>query len=195
MSPLTAAGTLLIHVIFDTYLIILLLRLLLQKLGASWHNPISQFIIQLTEIPLRPLKKIIPRFHGFDLSILLLALVLQFIAINLLWILQLGSLPNALGSLIISIGELLSKGIYIYMYAIIINAVASWVPQLQSHPVAHIVYVITEPLLSQFRRWIPLIAGIDISSIFALLLLTLINMLVVGSLLTIGTQLILGSAR
>ena len=192
MSPLISAGTLIIHLAFDTYIVILLLRLMLQKLGANWHNPLSQFIIQLTEKPLKPFRKIMPGVAGFDLSILLFALILQFIEIILLWVLQFGPIPNVMGTVVITISEILSKFVYIYIYAIIINAITSWVPQMQTHPLSHIVYLIVNPVLSQIQRVIPLIAGIDISPIFALLGLTLINMLAVQPLLAFGTKIILG---
>lgn len=192
MNPLISAGTLIIHVLFDTYIIVLLIRLLLQKLGARWHNPLSQFVIKLTEKPLSPLRKIIPGFQGFDLSILFFALILQLIEIVLLWHLQFGITPNAQGTLIIAFGEILSQFIYIYIYSIIINAVASWIPQIQTHPLSHIVFVITDPVLSLTRRFIPPLGGIDISPMFALLIFVLINTLIVAPILAIGTRIILG---
>lgn len=192
MNPLISSGTLIIHVLFDTYIVILLLRLLMQKLGASWRNPLSQFVIKLTEIPLKPLQKMIPGFQGFDFSIVFLALFLQFIEIMLLWHLQFGVNTNVQGTLIVACGEILSKFIYIYIYSIIINAVASWIPQLQTHPLAHIVFLITDPLLSFARRFIPSIGGIDISPMAILLLLALINTLIVTPILDIGARIILG---
>src|SRR3989338_8733550 len=134
MSPLVSAATLVIHLAFDTYIVILLLRLMLQKLGANWHNPVSQFIIQLTEKPLKPLRKIMPGVAGFDLSILLLAFILQLIEIFFFWVLQFGPIPNITGTVVVTVSEILSKFIYIYIYAIIINAISSWFPQMQTHP-------------------------------------------------------------
>ena len=192
MSPLISAGSLIIHLAFDSYIVILLIRLLLQKLVANWFNPLSQFVIQLTEKPLKPIRKIIPGFAGFDLSILLLAFVLQYIEISLLWMLQFGPIPHVIGTLIVTISEIASKFVYIYIYAIIINAIASWIPQMQTQPILQIVYLIVNPLLSRIQRHVPLIAGIDISPIFALLALTLINMLIVQSFFNLGTQIILG---
>jgi YggT family protein len=192
MNPLISSGTLIIHVLFDTYIVILLLRLLLQKLGASWRNPLSQFVIKLTEDPLKPLRKIIPGFKGFDFAIVFLALLLQCIEIMLLWHLQFGVTANVQGTLIVACGEILSKFIYIYIYSIIINAVASWIPQLQTHPLAHIVFLITDPILSLARRFIPPIGGIDISPMAVLLLLALINTLIITPILDIGARIILG---
>lgn len=192
MHPLIKASTLIIHLVFDAYIVILLMRLMLQKLGASWRNPLSQFIIRLTEKPLKLCRKIAPGVKGFDLSILLFALILQLAEIVLLWALQSGSIPNVVGALVIALSEILSKFVYIYTYAIIINALSSWFPQMQTHPLTHVVYLIVDPVLMRIRRFIPLIAGIDISPIIAILLFTLINILIVMPLLMFGTQLIVG---
>ncbi|OGT42127.1 MAG: hypothetical protein A3F13_04120 [Gammaproteobacteria bacterium RIFCSPHIGHO2_12_FULL_40_19] len=192
MNPFISAVALIIHVLFDTYIVILLLRLLLQKLGARWHNPLSQFVIKLTEKPLKPLQKIIPGFQGIDFSILFFALIVQFIEIVMLWHLQFSVHGNVAGMLVIAIGEILTKFIYIYIYSIIINAILSWVPQMQTHPLAHIVFLITDPVLSRARQFIPPIGGIDISPIAVLLIFTLINMLIVTPILGIGTKITLG---
>ncbi len=99
--------------------------------------------------------------------------MLQLIEVHLLCFVQMGFMGNIAGSLILTVGEILSKLITIYTYAIIINAIASWIPQFQSHPITHIVYVLCEPLLTKLRRLIPLMGGIDLSPVIALLGLTL----------------------
>ncbi|HLB55845.1 MAG TPA: YggT family protein [Coxiellaceae bacterium] len=192
MSPLVSAGTLLIHFVFDVYIIILLLRFILQKLGANWHNPISQFVIQLTEKPLKPIRKIIPGVRGFDIAIIVLALILQLIEVILLWMLQFGPMPHLLGACVVAISGIISDFIYIYIYAIIINAIVSWFPSAQSHPLSQTVYLIVRPILYHIQRIIPLVAGIDVSPVFALLALTIINLLIAQPLLTVGTNIILG---
>ena len=191
MTPLIAAATLIIRVIFDSYIVILLLRFILQKLHANWFNPISQFIIKLTELPLKPFKKIIPGFKGFDFSILFFAFIVQLIEMLLLTLLNAQTFPNIFGLFVLSLGEILYKFVYIYIYAIIINALASWIPSIQSNPLIDIIQLIVYPLLSRVRQMIPLIAGIDISPIPAILGLTVINMLIVTPIMNIGAQLAL----
>ena len=63
---------------------------------------------------------------------------------------------------------------------------------MQNNPLSGVIYLIVDPVLSQIRRIIPLIANIDISPIFALLGLTVLNVLIVGVLFNIGTKIILG---
>ncbi len=167
-----------IRFVLGSYVIILLLRFLMQKLGASWHNQFSQFVIKLTEKPLMPFRKLIPGVKGFDLSILFFAFLVQFVGIGLIWLIALGYFPHFVGVLLLTTSSILSKFIHIYIYAIFINVIASWILPLQMSPVMHIVSLLVDPLLSFIRRYIPLIAGIDLSPIPALFGLTLLNLLI-----------------
>lgn len=191
INPLISAATLLVHLVFGSYIFIFLLRFLLQKLNASWYNPISQLIIRLTEKPLKPIRKWIPGFKGFDFSIIALAAVLQIIEIILLMAIQFAVMPHFFGIVITTIAKLLSKFLTIYIYAIIINAIASWFAR-SKHPILDVVQLITWPVLSRLHRFIPSISGIDISPIIALLLLTFLNLLLIQPLLGLGTTLALG---
>lgn len=191
MYYLISAATIIINTLFSAYIVILLLRFMLQKLRASWHNPLSKLLYTLTEIPLKLFRKIIPGYRGFDFSIIFFALLLQCIQTILLLALQLDMMPNMAGVLVIAIANLFSKFIYIYIYAVIINVVLSWLPELRMNPVAQIVYLIVEPILSYTRRFIPLIAGIDISPILILLCLTLINRMLINEIVIIGTRIVL----
>ena len=189
MNPLISAASLLIHLFFDAYIFILLLRFILQKLNVSWYNPVSRFIITVTQKPLIPFRKIIPRRDGYDFAILVFALIVQLIENCFLWWIQSGALPHGVGLILIVVSQVLGKFITIYTYAIIVNAISSWIPTMQMNPLSQIISLLVDPLLSVFRRYIPLIAGIDISPIFALVGLTLINMVIVTPLLMEGMKL------
>ncbi len=160
------------------YVVVLLLRFLMQKLGAGWHNQFSQFVIKLTEKPLVPFRKVIPGVKGFDLSILILAFILQFLGTGLVWLIALGHLPHVAGVFLLTLSSILSKFIHIYIYAIFLNVIASWILPLQMSPIMQIISLLVDPLLSFIRRYIPLIAGIDLSPIPALFGLTFLNLLV-----------------
>jgi len=190
MTPLMSTANTLIQFLLGAYIFILLLRFILQKLNVSWYNPISRFIIVATQKPLIPFRKIIPRYQGYDISILVFAVLLQLIESSLLFYFQMAVMPHAAGLLLIVLAQLMSKLITIYTYAIVINAVSSWIPSMQGNPILQIIYLIVEPFLSIFRRYIPLIGGIDLSPIAALLALTLINTALVGELLVLGSKLI-----
>ncbi len=55
-----------------------------------------------------------------------------------------------------------------FSLVILVGALLSWVSPDPSNPVVQAIYGISEPLLSPFRRFIPLLGGIDFSPIVAI---------------------------
>ncbi len=191
MTTLTTAGIFLIGLLFDLYIILLMLRLLMQKLGASYSNPISQLLIKMTNIFVLPLRRIIPGYRGFDFSIVFLLILFELIAALLLLWIRYRVAPHFWGTLIIAIGALGDKFVNLYFYAIILRVVMSWVTSLQQSPIAEIVFLLTEPLMRSARRVIPPIAGFDLSPILLLIVLQLISILVFNPIISVGTRLAL----
>jgi YggT family protein len=68
-------------------------------------------------------------------------------------------------------GLMLVVGLFpgFFSILIIIGALLSWVSPDPSNPVVQAIYGINEPLLRPFRRFVPLLGGLDLSPIFALL--------------------------
>ena len=72
---------------FNALLMLLVLRVWLQLVRADFYNPLSQFIVKVTNPLVIPLRRVIPGFGGVDVSTLLLAFtvaVLKFVIIPLL---------------------------------------------------------------------------------------------------------------
>lgn len=175
--------------LFETYLFILLIRLLLQKLGANWGNPISQLVVKLTEPVVKPLRKFIPGFRGFDLSIVVAVILIQFIEMFIILGIKVHITPGILGTLILSIGYIGNKLVNIYVWGVILSVIMSWVPALQHNPLANIINTIVGPLLNLGQRYIPRIGGFDLSPIPILLALWLIRLLVLQSVIVYGFHL------
>ena len=188
MSTFANAGFFLIELVFDIYIIMLMLRLILQKVGASYHNPISQLVIRLTNALVVPLQRIIPGFKGFDFAIILLVLIFEIIEMILLMWLRYKVVPGFGGTVIVAIGMIGRKLMNLYFWAIIIWALTSWVVSLQRSPVAEIVYLITEPVMRRARRIIPTIAGFDLTPIPVLILLQLASMVVFNPIIQAGMR-------
>lgn len=179
----------LLNFAFETYLYILLIRLILQKLGESWSNPISQIVVKLTEPVVKPLRKFIPGFKGFDLAIVVATLVIQIIEIMLIFTIKVRIMPGIFGSLVIAIGYIGYKLSNIYFFGIILSVIMSWVPALQHNPLASVINTIATPLLNLGRRYIPKIAGIDLTPIPLLLILWFLKLLVFHPILVYGLHL------
>ena len=73
------AATFLIETLFGLYILIVMLRFLLQWARADFYNPVSQFILKATQPPLTPLRRIIPGFAGLDLAAIVFMFTLKFV--------------------------------------------------------------------------------------------------------------------
>ena len=80
---LSNAAVYLIDTVFSLYMLLVMLRFLLQVVRADFYNPICQFIVKATNPPLRPLRRVIPGVGGIDLASVILLLVLQVVALKL----------------------------------------------------------------------------------------------------------------
>ena len=85
---LLGAGVFLIQTFAGLYLILLLLRFLMQLSRVDYYNPICQAIVKVTDAPVKPFKKVLPAIRGVDFSTLFVALVLQLLAISLVMFLS-----------------------------------------------------------------------------------------------------------
>lgn len=183
-----ASAVFLIQTLFGLYILAVMLRLLLQWARADFYNPVSQFLVKITNPPLRPLRRIIPGWGGIDIASVLLLIALQMLELFLVntAIGRAQSLPGlALGAVV----ELISLLLNIYIFGIIIQAILSWVAPTSYNPVIGLIHSLTEPLLAPARRFIPPISGMDLSPIAVLVLLQLTKMLVLAPLADVSRQL------
>ncbi len=190
MSYFGQAALYLIQVVFGFYILLVLLRLLFQLARADFYNPVSQFIVTLTQPPLQFLRRFIPGLFGIDMAAVVLLLALQMLEIYLLAGMR-GAVPTAASVAVLACAHLIEFTVYVYIVAILIRVVLSWVnPYGTRHPFADLLYSLTEPLLAPARRLIPPIAGLDLSPIAVLVLLQLTLILLVRPLNDLGARLL-----
>jgi YggT family protein len=182
MSTLAEIAVFIIQTLGGLYLLLVLLRFLFQLVRADFYNPISQFVAKVTNPPLMPLRKVIPGFYGVDIAALVLALLVQFVIIQLVLILVGIGLFNPLNVLLWSLVGLLSTLVSIYFWGLIIVIIASWVAPFSTHPALVLVRQVIEPVMKPFRKLIPPLGGIDITPIFAFMALHILNRYVIAAL-------------
>ena len=173
------AATFLIETVFFLYILLVMLRFLLQWTRASFYNPVSQFIVKATQPALGPLRRIIPGFGGLDLAAAVLMFALKFFE---LWLVTslLGIAPQIGGLAILTIAELLSLLVNVFIVSILIQVIISWVNPGMSNPVMSLLHSLNEPLLAPARRLIPPISGFDLSPIAVFIFLQLVSILAVA---------------
>ncbi|HHX34676.1 MAG TPA: YggT family protein [Gammaproteobacteria bacterium] len=190
MTGLTEAFIYIIQTLGQLYLLVALLRFILQLVRADFYNPLCQFTVKVTQPLLAPLRRVIPSVAGIDLAGLVFVLLLQLLLI--ITVLLLAGLPvaqlipNILAWTLISVAGLFLK---IFFFALIISVILSWVAPGSSNPGAQLTHQICEPMLAPIRNLLPSLGGLDLSPIFAFIAINLLERLVIGN-LAISTGLV-----
>jgi YggT family protein len=179
MDQLNQAALYVLQTLGSLYLMIVLLRFILQLVRADFYNPLSQFIVRATQPLLKPLRRIIPSIAGLDMASLVLALLVQLVLSALTMLLVFGTTGSPVQLLIWSLIGITALFINIFFYALIISIILSWVAQGSQNPAAVLVNQLCEPLLTPFRRLLPNLGGLDLSPIFAFMAIKLVDMLVI----------------
>ena len=152
------------------YLLLYLLRFWLPLVGADFRNPIAQAVLRFTSPLIIPVRRFIPPIGRVDTATVLVTFVMQFaILFVLLQIVQQQPPPAIIA--VMTILELCILSLNLFFFAILIRIILSWVAPHTYNPVAAIAGSIAEPILRPFRRLIPAVGGLDISPIFAIVLL------------------------
>lgn len=177
-SYLTDPLVFLLRTLFGLYIAVVVIRFLLQWARADFYNPISQFIVRVTSPVLRPLRRVIPSYRGLDVASLVLAWGLMAVQLGLIaGLLGFGGSP--LGALMWAIPALLELVIDIFLFAVLIRVILSWLSPDPYNPAVALLRRLTDPLLEPAQRLIPPIGGIDLSPMAVMIGLVLLQMLLV----------------
>ncbi|MCW8832177.1 MAG: YggT family protein [Colwellia sp.] len=163
---------------FDALLMILIMRVWLQWVKADFYNPLSQFIVKVSNPLIIPFRRIIPGLGGIDLATIVVAYfiaTLKFVALAALAGESLGVLAFYIGLLV-----MIKQAGFMLFVIMIIMAIMSWVVQ-GYNPTLMIFHQLTEPFLNPIRRIIPSMGGLDLSMIVAFLAMNVINILLSNS--------------
>ena len=178
MIGLNTAAVYVLQTLGSLYLLIVLLRFVLQLVRANFYNPLCQFIVKATQPLLKPLRRVIPSVFGLDMSSLVLAILVQMVIFAVVLTLSYMSF-NILGLLLWAIIGVTALFLKVFFFAMIISVILSWVAPGSVSPGAELVNQITEPALAPFRRFLPSMGGLDISPILAFMVIQLIQSFVI----------------
>ncbi|MCG6970662.1 MAG: YggT family protein [Gammaproteobacteria bacterium] len=185
------AGVFLIQTLFGLYLVAVMLRFLLQMTRADFYNPVSQFLVKITNPPLIPMRRLIPGLIGIDMAAVVLLIAIQAVELILVGLVQGFSLGIA-GLLVLTVAELINLLLNIYFFTILIQVILSWVNPGGYNPAVALLYSLNEPILSRARRLIPPISGFDLSPIVVFIGIKLIQILLVAPIADMGKRLAFG---
>ena len=167
----------LLDAVISFFCTLFLLRFMMQVMRVSFAGQLGNFIVALTNWAVKPLRRIIPGLGGLDWSSLFAAFALQLVMAGIMIGLSNNLATVDLISLVplllwFALRALIQLAIYIMIGALILQAVLSWVNPYS--PLSAPAQQLTRPLLDPIRRFVPLISGIDLSPLIAILLLQLL---------------------
>jgi len=168
----------LVDTVLSLYILVVLLRVILQLVHADFMNPVSQFVWQITRAPVNFLRNVIPRYRNWDMPALVFVFILCYGLIEA--ILALGAPgygPQFIPAVAWAILKAATLLCNLYFFTLIIQAVMSWFSPNQYSPATAILFTINEPLLRPVRRVIPSFSGIDLSPLVVIIGLQLVSRL------------------
>ncbi len=151
-----------------------LLRLIMQWQRIAFNNPMGRFIFAVSDWLVLPLRRRLPAIGRLDTASLLGAWLAKLAQFAVLWLLSSGGNGSLLAVLLLSVMGLAQLVISGLSALILIYAVLSWVQPGSMNMV--LIERLCQPWLAPIRRIVPMIGGVDLSSLVLLLLLQIAGM-------------------
>ncbi len=167
---MTQALFFIVKTLTQLYLLLLLLRFWLPWFNVDFRNPMAQAVLRLTSPLIVPLRRFVPSFGRLDTATVLVAMTFEYLLVVFLLSIRgvsLGFIPIAITAFF----ELAILSMNLLFFIILIRIILSWVAPNNYSPITAMLNALAEPVLRPFRRMIPPIGGLDISPIFAIIIL------------------------
>ena len=171
-DSLISTGQFLLEIVFNIFILLVMLRFLLQWVKADFYNPICQFLIKATNPFLVPLRRVVPGFFGLDCAAIVLMYIAQLVFLLLVVLINQSFFSPIL--FLIAVIQLILLLLNIMFYAVLLRAIASWFNPNPYNPLLVILIQLTEPILVPFRKRLPMFSGMDFSPLIVLILLQVI---------------------
>jgi len=171
------ALTFIVKTLLDLYIITFILRFILQWVRADFRNPITQFFVRITNPLVIPARRLIPSVGGFDTALIVIVLLLELTITIVLINMTCMNEPNFIQVAGLTLLRIVYVTLRIFLFVILVYVVLSWVNPGTYNPATNLLASMAEPALKPFRRLIPPIAGLDLSALFALIVIQALTML------------------
>ena len=165
----------LVRVLSHLYLLLFLLRFIMQWVRADFYNPLAQFIVRATNPLVVPARRMLPATSSIDLPTLIVLILIEGVATWLL--LNIASVSwtwDIFGTYVLL--RLVSLTLSLYTWTILVYVILSWVTPGGYHPLMMILAEINQPVLRPIRRVLPPISGLDLSPLLAIILIQAVSL-------------------
>lgn len=192
-NPALNAIGFILGILFNLYATVVAVRFVMQVVHADYYNPLAQAVVKITDPLLVPMRRLIPSIKRYDTASLVLVFAILLLKIMVFKVLSLGGVP-ALGQvanvsnlpivkmILLSLLDVVHLFFNVFIYALIIQAILSWIPGAGGNPVQSLVSSISEPVLRPLRNLIPPLGGIDLTVFFTIIGLFALRIFLLGTL-------------
>jgi YggT family protein len=159
-------------------LLVVMVRLLLQLTRADFRNPLAQAVVRLTNPLIMPLRRVLPPLGKIDTASVVA--VLRVATLKVAVLASFSDLTAVLTPLMwvrAVLVEIARTLLWTYFYAIVLYALLSLIAPGGYSPLQSVLSALCEPVLRPIRRMLPAIAGIDLSPLWAGILIQAILIL------------------
>ena len=166
-----SAITFIIDTLLSLALFVVLARLLLQWTRADFRNPLCQAVVKLTNPLILPLRRVLPPIGKVDTASVVAVLLIATVEVGCIFALHGVGLPPPelwIRQVLLEIARTLLRT---YFYAIFLYALLSLIAPGGYSPLQSLLTTLCEPVLRPIRRVIPAIAGLDLSPLWAIILI------------------------
>ncbi len=168
MGSPTNAFAFLIQTLVHLYLVVMLLRILLEAVRADFYNPVVQVLTRLTDPLVRPLARVVPNVGRINSAAVVVLYLVQLFGLFLVLVVS-GRTPDPLVLSLLALRELMRLLLTLYIILIIVGVILSWVGHNVRHPVVPLVFQLVDPVLAPIRRVLPALGGFDLSPLVAII--------------------------
>jgi YggT family protein len=165
------------------FTVALLVRFYMQWARSPYRNPLSVFVVALTDFVVRPARRLIPGFWGFDMATLFIAWLIQLVELAIVHSLMGHAFGPQAGLVFVVLGllailMLIKLMLYIVMFTVIVQAVLSLINPYS--PFAPLINSLARPFVRPFQRLVPPVGGFDLSPLFVVVVCQLLLMVPVA---------------
>ncbi|MCI4410679.1 MAG: YggT family protein [Thiotrichales bacterium] len=189
MTPTTQAGFFALQFITDIIVFFFIMRFALRFAHANTRSSFVYAVARITNPLCTPIARWVPYHPRYDFAALLWAFVLQACYYGLMALL-LDKNYAVPGLLVLTFSDILRAFLNLWFLTIIAEAILSFIRPVQYDPNLSFISDINQPILTPIRRLLPHLGGIDLSPLVALFALKMTEILVVGWLVALGSQLV-----
>jgi YggT family protein len=165
-----SALTFIVETLLSLLLFVFMLRVLLQLARADFRNPLAQAVVKITNPLVLPLRRILPPMGKLDTASLVAVVIVATIEVIIVFALRGVYVPNVFVWAREILLEIIRAVLTTYRFAILVYAILSMIAPGGYSPVQSLLASLCEPVLRPFRK-IPSIAGIDLSPLWALIVI------------------------